>query len=184
MQLSIKNMVCNHCIRAVETIIADLRLGPAIVTLGRVELQRDELVPEETAQLITRLESNGFELIRDPQREMVEDIKREIIFLMRRSEPLEIKISEYLSSELRRDYRSLSRIFNEVEHRSIENFVIMQKIERAKELLLDGELTVSEIAYRLGYSGVAHLSRQFKSVTGLTPSDFRLYGTRIPLNQI
>ena len=104
--------------------------------------------------------------------------------LIRSTDPPSAKLSEYLSARLGRDFKSLSRIFSETEGRTIENYAIMQKIERVKELLLDGQLTVSEIAWQTGYSSVGHLSRQFKDVTGMTPSEFRVDGHRLPLNEV
>lgn len=183
MKLAIKNMVCNHCVSAVRQALADLGLTPLSVELGRAEIAQ-KLTDEQLAKLASRLEASGFELITDPAKDTVESIKREIIMMVRSDEPVPQKLSDYLSAKLNRDFRSLSRIFSDTEGRTIENYLIMQKIERVKELLLDGELNVSEIAYRTGYSSVAHLSRQFKEITGMTPSDFRRDGHRLPLNEV
>ena len=176
-------MVCNHCVRAVGNVLSAMQLTPVSVVLGRAEIT-GQLTDTQIAELSSRLEENGFELIMDPAKEIAESIKREVIFMVRGETPPPAKLSEYLASGLHRDYRSLSRIFSESEGRTIESYVILQKIERAKELLLDGELNVSEIAWRLGYSGVAHLSRQFKDITGMTPTDFRRDGRRLPLNEV
>ena len=104
--------------------------------------------------------------------------------MVRADEPQTLKLSEYLSSRIGRDYRTLSRVFSDAEGRTIENYLILQKIERVKELLVDGQLTVSEIAWLTDYSSVGHLSRQFKAITGMTPSEFRISGRRIPLNEV
>lgn len=176
-------MVCNHCVSAVRQALTELGLNPLSVELGRAEIVED-LTNERLDQLAARLEASGFELISDPIKDTVESVKREIIMMMRSDEPVRQKLSDYLSAKLNRDFRALSRIFSDTEGRTIENYLIMQKIERVKELLLDGELNVSEIAYRTGYSSVAHLSRQFKEITGMPPSDFRRDGHRLPLNEV
>lgn len=183
MKLAIKNMVCNHCVSAVRQALTELGLTPLSVELGRAEIVED-LTNERLDQLAARLEASGFELISDPIKDTVESVKREIIMMVRSDEPVPQKLSDYLSAKLNRDFRALSRIFSDTEGRTIENYLILQKIERVKELLLDGELNVSEIAYHTGYSSVAHLSRQFKEITGMTPSDFRRDGHRLPLNEV
>lgn len=176
-------MVCNHCVEAVRHALKGLGLTVRSVELGRAEI---EGTPDSTMmrEIVECLEQSGFELISDPTKDLVETIKREIIMMVRSDEPSHLKLSDYLSQKLNRDFRSLSRTFSETEGRTIETYLILQKTERVKELLLDGELTVSEIAYRTGYSSVAHLSRQFKAITGMTPSQFRENGHRIPLNEI
>lgn len=176
-------MVCNHCVAAVRKVFKDAGIEVISVDLGRVETAAD-LSVKEIRQLSHSLASSGFELILDPAKELVEAIKREIINLVRSDKPAEEKLSDFLSAKLHRDFRSLSRIFSDIEGRTIENYAILQKIERVKELLVDGQLTISEIAWRTGYSSVAHLSRQFKNITGMTPSVFRRDGRRIPLNEV
>lgn len=183
MKLTIKNMVCNHCVAAVRTALCDAGVTVVGVELGRAEIAED-LSPEELDKVARRLEASGFELITDPAKDIVETVKREIIMMVRAAEPPTMKLSEYLSQRIGRDFKSLSRIFSETEGRTIENYAILQKIERVKELLLDGQLTVSEIAWQTGYSSVAHLSRQFKDITGMTPSEFRVDGHRLPLNEV
>ena len=176
-------MVCNHCVAAVRNVLADAGLTVIDVELGRADIA-DNLTDEGLTEVARRLEASGFELITDPAKDIVETIKREIIMMVRSTEPSFKKLSDYLSDRLSRDYKSLSRIFSETEGRTIENYAILQKIERVKELLLDGQLTVSEIAWQTGYSSVAHLSRQFKDITGMTPSEFRIDGHRLPLNEV
>ena len=183
MRLMIKNMVCNHCVTAVKAALADAGVKTTHVELGRADIEED-LTESELKIIAERLENSGFELITDPAKELVESIKREIIIMVRSDDPRQLKLSEYLSSKLGRDYRTLSRTFSDSEGRTIENYQILQKIERVKELLLDGQLTVSEIAWQTGYSSVGHLSHQFKDITGMTPSESRISGHRIPLNEV
>lgn len=184
MKLTIKNMVCNHCVEAVRRTLADLGYDVQSVELGRAEIAGDKLTDERLRELSDSLQNVGFELITDPGKDLVESIKREVIAMVRSDEVPDAKPSDYLADRLHRDYRSMSRVFSDYEGRTIETYIILQKIERVKELLLDGQLTVSEIAYRTGYSSVAHLSRQFKSITGLTPTEFRENGHRLPLNEV
>lgn len=176
-------MVCNHCVEAVRRTLESIGLEVVSVELGRAEITGK---PDAAGlrEISDSLQESGFELITDPAKDIVESIKREIIMMVRSDEPISAKLSDYLPEKLHRDFRTLSRTFSKVEGRTIESYLIFQKIERVKELLLDGELTVSEIAYRTAYSSIAHLSRQFKSITGMTPSQFRENGHRIPLNEI
>lgn len=176
-------MVCNHCVEAVRRTLSELGYKPIHVELGRAEIE-SEPNDEDMRMISERLQASGFELITDPSKDLAESIKREIIMLVRKGENQSVKISDYLSDRLHTDYRTLGRVFSEVEHRTIETYVILQKIERVKELLLDGQMSVSEIAWQTGYSSVAHLSRQFKSITGMTPSEFRRDGHRLPLNEV
>lgn len=183
MKLTIKNMVCNHCIAALKFAFSDLSLTPVSIELGRAEIEED-LNDEQLARLSRRLESSGFELITNPDRDLVESVKREIINMVRSDRPQPLKLSEFISERLKRDYRTVSRIFSDLEGRTIESYTIMQKIERVKELLIDGQMNISEIAYITGYSSTGHLSRQFKEITGMTPSEFKVNGHRIALNEV
>lgn len=183
MKLVIKNMVCNHCVEAVRRALDSIGMKVLGVELGRAEIDGD-LSDTQLREAALKLQNAGFELIFDPDKELAESIKREVIAIVRSDELSDEKPSDILAKRLHRDYRTLSRVFSEQEGRTIETYVILQKIERVKELLLDGQLTVSEIAWRTGYSSTAHLSRQFKSITGMTPSDFRRNGHRVPLNEI
>lgn len=176
-------MVCNHCVAAVRRALSDLDLPVVTVEIGRAEI---DCTPDSDGmhRIARRLEESGFELISDPEKDLVESIKREIIMLVRSSEPVDIRLSDYLVSKLHRDYNSMSRLFSAHERRTIERYMMLQKIERVKELLLDGELNVSEIAYITGFSSNAHLSRRFKEITGMTPSEFRLTGHRQSLSDV
>jgi AraC-like DNA-binding protein len=156
------------------------------VTLGEVETVA-ELSKEQIEPLSKNLASLGFELLDDSKQQVIEKIKNTIIRQVHYSEEeMHYNFSEILSANLRKDYSYLSNLFSEVEGITIEKYIINQKIEKVKELIIYDELNFSEIAYKLGYSSVAHLSAQFKKVTGLTPSHFKQVGEkkRKPLDQV
>lgn len=176
-------MVCNHCADAVRRALSDIGYNVTDVELGYAVIEEDA-DDNDLGQISRALERVGFELITDPARDIVESVKREIIFMVRHADENRLKLSEYLSRKIGRDYTTLSRLFSAYEGRTIESYMIMQKIERVKELLIDGQLNVSEIADSTGYSSAAHLSRQFKTITGMTPSEFRENGKRIPLCEV
>lgn len=173
MRYFIKNMVCPRCIMAVRQIFQELNYAPVEVTLGEVETAR--AVPDqELGQLREALVGYGFELIDDTKSRIIEKIKNLVVQSVHHDhQGLKVNYSEYIESHLNRDYAYLSSLFSEVEGTTIEKYIIHQKIERVKELLVYDELTLSEIADQMGYSNVAYLSGQFKKVTGLTPSHFR-----------
>lgn len=171
--LHIKNMVCPRCIMAVRQCLERLGLHPLSVELGTAVLP--EPLDEDRRRLVAKaLQALGFELLDDPRARLVEQIKTAVIDLVhyRDSQP-KANLSGYLSDHLHRDYSALSKLFSETTGTTIERYFIAQKIERAKELLVYDELTLNEIADRLGYSSAAYLSAQFKQVTGLTPSHFK-----------
>lgn len=144
------------------------------VQLGEAEVEK-EPTSAEKEELRTRLAALGFELFDDRKARLIEQIKTAIIHLVHHSddEKLKVNLSDHLAEVTGRDYNSLSSLFSDVEGLTIERFVILQRIERVKELLVYDELSLSEIAYKLGYSSVAHLSAQFKKITGLTPTHYR-----------
>lgn len=173
MKLFIKNMVCPRCITSVEQLLNQQAIGYQKLQLGEVDLV-ETLSPEKTATLDKALKELGFSLIDNRKSRMIEQIKKLIIGLVRNEqEQAQQKLSAILSDALHYDYNYLSNIFSEVEGTTIEKYLIAQKIERVKELLVYDELTLNEIAFQLGYSSTAHLSSQFKKVTGLTPSHFK-----------
>lgn len=172
MKLYIKNMVCNRCIMVVKKELEELGLQPVEVELGEVTLAK-ELPAAKKEQLNTRLLSLGFELMDDKKSRLVEKIKNEITRQVYGEEDLKINFSQHIGQLLRHDYNYLSNLFTAVEGTTIEQYFIAQKIERVKELLVYDELSLSEIAVLMNYSSVAHLSRQFKKTTGLTPSYFK-----------
>jgi AraC-like DNA-binding protein len=173
MKLYIKNMVCGRCEMAVQLELEKMQISILSMQLGEVELSRD-LEETEKQTLAKNLNALGFELLDDKISKTIERIKNLIIDLVHyQNEKLKINLSTYLSEDLKQDYSTLSNLFSETEGTTIEHYFIAQKIERAKELLLYNELTLSEIAIQLHYSTVAHLSNQFKKVTGFTPSHFK-----------
>ena len=179
-------MVCNRCINAVSSLLDELKIPYTSVQLGEVSLQK-ELSQKQIDTLKIRLAELGFELLDDSKKKIIEKIKNTIVKQVHYNDQNEpYNLSDILSSSLHKDYSYLSRLFSEVEGITIEKYFINQKIEKAKELLVYDELSLSEIAFQLGYSSVAHLSSQFKKITGLTPSHFKKIGTgqRKSLDQI
>lgn len=169
----IKNMVCNRCIMAVEHVLTRLHLTPLYVELGKVVVQ-EEPSAELRARLRTELEALGFELLDDRRMQLIEQVRTAVVELVHyRNNGLRVNLSDYLAEHLHHDYSALSKLFSEVTGTTIEKYFIAQKIERVKELLVYDELSLGEIADLLNYSSTAHLSAQFKSVTGMTPSRFK-----------
>lgn len=175
MTLYIKNMVCNRCILVVNQELEKLGLHPEKISLGEVELKEDHLSQDIINQLDSSLISLGFERMDDRKAKLIESIKNKVINLIHHSDPKSRKFnwSTLLAEALNHDYSYLSSLFSSVEGITLEQYIIRQKIERVKELLFYDELNLSEIADTLGYSSVAHLSSQFKKVTGLTPSELK-----------
>ena len=166
-------MVCNRCILVVENELQKIGQKAQRVKLGEVILEKEPNA-DEKKQIANTLVELGFELIDNGKARIIEKIKTTIIGMVHHSEFDEKgRLSDLLSRELQHDYNYLSNLFSEVEGITIEKYFIAQKIEKVKELLVYGELTLSEIAFKMNYSSVAYLSNQFKKVTGLTPSHFR-----------
>lgn len=171
--LRIKNMVCPRCIMAVEKTMEDLGYDVNDVELGLVEFH-DPITHDDRNRIESKLVALGFEILDDKKSQTVERIKNQIIELVSKDmNDLTITLSEYLSSKLQTEYTSLSSLFSTQESQTIEQYYILQKIEKVKELLVYDELTLSEIAYKMNYSSVGHLSNQFKKVTGLAPTHFK-----------
>ena len=169
-------MVCNRCILVVKQELGRLNISECNVTLGEVETNED-IPDEQLRQLDANLSALGFELLDNSKQQLIEKIKNAVIqYVHYNEDDSHYNFSEILSKSLHKDYSYLSNLFSEVEGLTIEKFIINQKIEKVKELLTYDELSLSEIAYKLGYSSVAHLSTQFKKVTGLTPSHFKQVG--------
>ena len=166
-------MVCIRCKMVVKQELARLGLKYASVELGEAEILED-ISTEQRYQFRAALQRSGLELMDDKKSVLIQKIKNVIIELVHYAEePPTIKFSEFLSQKLNYDYTYLANLFSEVQGTTIEKFFISHKIERVKELLVYGELSLTEIAYQMHYSSVAHLSTQFKKVTGLTPSYFK-----------
>ncbi|MDY0987541.1 AraC family transcriptional regulator [Flavobacterium sp. CFBP9031] len=173
MKLYIKNMVCSRCKMVVKSEFEKLGLPTISVELGEVELEK-EISDEQKEVLLENLQVLGFDLIDDKKTKTVERIKNLIVDLVHhKNNELKINLSDYLAENLNQDYNSLSNLFSEIENTTIEKYFISQKIEKVKELLIYNELSLSEIADILNYSNVAHLSNQFKKITGFTPTSFK-----------
>jgi AraC-like DNA-binding protein len=167
-------MVSNRCKLAVKEALKTMGLHFIVVDLGEVVIMED-LSANELNQLKSALLSSGLELMDDKRAVLIEKIINVITEMIHYSdEAPKTNYSDYISEKLKHDYTYLSNIFSEVKGITIQQFIITHKIERAKELLFYGELKLTEIAFRLHYSSVAHLSNQFKKITGLSPSDFKL----------
>lgn len=166
-------MVSNRCKMAVKEILKKLGLHFIVVELGEVEVM-ENLSAEQREELKSGLLDAGLELMDDKRAVLIEKIKNAIIEMVHYSEePIKVNFSDYLSEKLKHDYTYLANLFSEVQGTTIEHFIINHKIERIKELIIYDELTISEIAWKMNYSSVAHLSNQFKKVTGLSPSHFK-----------
>jgi YesN/AraC family two-component response regulator len=167
-------MVCDRCRMAVHEELKKLDILPKAINLGEIDLGAIELASGQVDILSKNLHKLGFELIDDKKSRIIDKIKTIIIEQVHYQDYQQpVKLSVYLSEALNYDYNYLSNLFSSIEGITIEHFHIQQRIEKVKELLVYDELTLSEIAYQLGYSSVAYLSNQFKKVTGLTPSHFK-----------
>ena len=168
--IAIKNMVCPRCIQAVENFLKQTGVEVLSVDLGKATLAE---MPDKR-RLEGGLKNLGFELLEDKKQQQIAQIKALIISLVQNQEaPLKYTLSSWLAKEMNMDYPSLSALFSSQEHLTIERFYIMQRMEKVKELLTYGEQNLKEIAWRLGFNSVAHLSGQFKKETGMTVSAFK-----------
>ena len=166
-------MVSNRCKMAVKDALRKLKLHFVVVDLGEVDIM-ENINEEQRAQLKLELFNSGLELMDDKRAMLIEKIKNVIIEMVHYSEEsIKVNFSDYLSEKLNHDYTYLANLFSEVQGTTIEQFIIVHKIERIKELIIYGELNITEIAWKMNYSSVAHLSNQFKKVTGLSPSHFK-----------
>ncbi len=173
MKIAIKNMVCKRCIFAVQHIFALHQIQVTSIKLGEA-ITVEDISPETLDELRKSLEQIGFSILEDQSLKMIEKIK---LLLINKISTEDIEenfvISQFLSDQLSRDYSSLSKLFSQVENTTLEQYFISQKIEKTKELLIYNELTLTEISARLGYKTVQHLSKQFKTNTGFSPSEFK-----------
>lgn len=167
-------MVCYRCKLAVENELKKLNLHPLKIELGEVLIEEADLTKDEYEKLSENLEKLGFELLDDKRKKIIEQIKALIIQTIHYNDKQpEKNYSALIAEKLHHDYSYLSKLFSETEGITIEQFIINQKIEKVKELLTYDEKSLSEIAFETGYSSVAHLSSQFKKITGLTPTLFK-----------
>lgn len=173
MKLYIKYMVSNRCKMAVNELFRKLGMHVLSVELGEVDVS-DSISEDNMILLRKELHNIGFELLEDKRTVLIEKIKTTIIDMVHNSdEIIKVNFSDYLSDKLNYDYTYLANIFSEIQGISIEHFIISHKIERIKELIIYDELNITQIADMMNYSSVAHLSMQFKKVTGLTPTLFK-----------
>ncbi len=169
----IKNMVCPRCVESVKNIFRELEINVIDISLGEVKTE-DEINENKQRALAVKLKGHGFELLEDNKSKLIGVIKATIIETIHyNDEPLNVNFSTLLSEKLHYEYSYLSRLFSSVEGITIEKFIVAQKIEKVKEFIFYDELTLSEIAFRMNYSSVAHLSSQFKKETGMTPTEYK-----------
>jgi AraC-like DNA-binding protein len=179
-------MVSNRCKMAVKEELKKLGLHFIVVDLGEIEIM-ETLTIEQRNELKAGLLNSGLELMDDKRAVLIEKIQNVITEMVHYSDEVpKMNYSDFISEKLDYDYTYLSNLFSEIKGITIQQFIIVNKIERAKELLLYDELNLTEISYKLNYSSVAHLSNQFKKVTGLSPTHFKLLKDkrRIPLEEI
>ena len=171
--LYIKNMVCPRCIMSVKSILQDLSIPFNNIALGQLEMA-EEMTKAQRTLLEERLQAVGFELLEPGKSALISKIKTVIIEQIHYSnEPVAVNFSKLISDKLHHEYAYLSRLFSSIEGITIEKYIARQKIERVKELLFYGQMSLSEIAHDMNYSRVAHLSSQFKKETGMTPTQFK-----------
>lgn len=173
MKLYVKNMACLSCKVVIKDALQELDILPVKVEMGEIETKED-LSEDEKKILNSKIRKAGLELLETKQGILIEKIKKTVVDYVYHSEEKEnINFSDLLSKKLNYSYGYLANFFSEVEANTIEQYVISMKIERIKEMIMFEEFTLTEIAYKLHYSSVAHLSAQFKKVTGLTPTHFK-----------
>ena len=167
-------MVCIRCQMVIKSELENLGLKYKIVRIGEADIF-ERLLPDQLGQLDIALRKSGLEIMENKKSVLVENTKAAIVELVHYSEEqIKVRLSDYLSDKLQYDYTYLANLFSEVKGITIEKFYLTHKIERVKELIVYNELNLTEIAYKMNYSSVAHLSNQFKKYTGLTPSHFKI----------
>lgn len=173
MKIYIKNMVCIRCQMVVKAELEKIGLHYVDVKIGEANII-ENILPEQMQQLDYALRKSGLQLMDDKRSILVEKIKSAIIELVHYTdEQIKVNLSDFLSDKLNHNYTYLSNLFSEVKGTTIEKFYLVHKIEKVKELIVYDELNITEIAHKMHYSSVAHLSNQFKKITGLTPSHFK-----------
>lgn len=175
-RLLIANMVCQRCINAVTQELRHAGLKPAQVSLGEVWLQQPPTAAQ-LRQLNSALQALGFALIETRTRQLIEQIKQAILaYLQLGDEAQHTRLSAFITRRIPNDYSYLSDLFSSVTGKTIEQYFLQQRIEKVKELMVYDQLSLTEIAYRTGFSSVHHLSAQFKKLTGMTPTHFKKLG--------
>ena len=176
-KLLIKNMVCRRCVMTVENILGTLHIPYDKVTLGEIDLP-GKLSTNDRKNLEAELQKVGFELTETKVSKTIEEIKQALTaYLGLGMDSQNIKLSSFITKRVPYDYSYLSDLFSSIEGKTIEQYFILQRIEKVKELLVYDQLSLTEISYQTGFSSVHHLSSQFKKVTGLTPSHFKKIGS-------
>ncbi len=166
-------MVCDRCISAVQSVFEDLKIDISAIELGEVETIK-ELNKKEVINLNDHLKKLGFQVLEDSTKKQIEQIKKHIILKVNELDICEdFTLSKFISEKLAKDYSLLSKHFSINENVTLEQYFILQKIEKVKELLLYNEFNLTEISQKLGYKRVQHLSAQFKNTTGFTPTSFK-----------
>ncbi len=179
-------MVSIRCISAVSAILKECKIQPHNTQLGEIEIP-DDVSTEQIKLLDQKLKQAGFELMEDKKAKMIEKTIGVIIDMIHNQEDgPKVNYSDYISEKLHFDYTYISNVFSHIKGITIQQFIIIHKIERIKELIIYNELSISEIAWKLNYSSAAHLSNQFKKITGLTPSSFKALKIRLrkPLEEV
>lgn len=170
--LNLTNMVCPSCITVIRYELENLGIEIEEIELGKLVIQKPEDLDLETID--EALDKHGFNVVQDEEVVMVEKIKIAVLELInRQAQLMHVKNSDFIAREIGRSYRHLSDVFSKNEGTTIEQYIIQLKIKRTKDLLREGTLSLSEIAAKLGYSSVQHLSGQFKSLEGMTPSQYK-----------
>lgn len=167
-------MVCHRCKMVIREEFEKLNLHPINISLGEVEIEEKELSKEQVNQLSIALKNVGFELIDKRVNKIIEDVKQSIMeYLALGMDSQALKLSSFITKRIPYDYSYLSDLFSSIEGKTIEQYYLLQRIEKVKELLVYDQLSLTEISYQTGFSSVHHLSSQFKKLTGLTPSHFK-----------
>lgn len=172
MKITVQNMVCRHCVEALGRILRELEIPCSEVGLGYADVPDGVLTPELEERLDRRLAEQGFARVSDADDRLVQAVKAAVIDHVRNEAECRLKLSACIEEHLGVPYATLSRVFSARQGRTIEKYAIAMRIEWVKELLSYGTLSIAEIAFRTGFSSAAHLSRRFKDVTGLTPTQF------------
>lgn len=181
--LHIKNMVCRRCVMTVEDICHNLGIRDAKVSLG--EVQFNTAPDEETLKkFYERLRKVGFEPIKSNEMVVLEKVKVLVRNYARNASAKSVNLSSFIEDSIHIDFRYVSRLFSSLEGRTIQKYLMLQRVEYVKELLLDDDMTLAAIADAAGFSSVAHLSASFKKTIGITISDFKTNGSRIPLDEV
>jgi AraC-like DNA-binding protein len=184
-EIAVKNMVCNRCIKVIREELIKNKIDFLQVELGKIYFKH-ALANQDKKKITDILKKEGFELLEDRESKIINQIKSLIISRIhhQKEKSIEQNFSNFLADSIGIEYSQISKLFSNIEGRSIENYIIVQKIERAKEFLIYNELTLSQISYELNYSSPQHLSRQFKQVTGLTPTAFKKIGKRKKIDAV